>query len=629
MRRLGVIAAVVAAVASLAGAAHAAGQAPIKLIEAGGARFPDRSYVVSLSQGHALTTRNVHVTENGAPVTGLAVIPADAAKQRQLGVVLAIDTSESMYGRPIVNALEAARTFVQHRNPNQQLAIVTFDGTVRVIQPFTTDSAAILRSLSRVPQLGHGTHLYDAVGKAVALIRDAHVEAGSMVVLTDGADVGSSASLASVQAQIATQHVRVFSVGLVSKTFNRTVLEALAGASGGSYQEAGTSSDLESIFDRLGYRLAGDYLIAYRSLASPGRRMHVVVSVDGVPGAVAADYVTPALGSQPGGIYHRSIVSSLLSSSLVLALLVLLAALFVAAIVVWILRPRSRTGVRTRVGAFVSIDRRDRKAKRSSMLSDELLAGAERSLSQLTWWDRYATSLDIAGVGAPPLQILLGTGLATVAAMVLFSLVLGPLGILPALGIPMIVYSYIRSRLDRVRTRFAEQLPDNLEVLAAALRAGHSLVGALSAVVEAAPEPSRAEFQRVIADEQLGASLEEALNVVIVRMANRDLDQVAIVARLQQETGSSSAEVLERVVDTVRSRMELRRLVSTLTAQGRISRWILTLIPVGLALILSVLSPGYLTPLFDHGLGKAMLVAASVMVIAGSLVIKKIVNIKV
>jgi tight adherence protein B len=112
-------------------------------------------------------------------------------------------------------------------------------------------------------------------------------------------------------------------------------------------------------------------------------------------------------------------------------------------------------------------------------------------------------------------------------------------------------------------------------------------------------------------------------------MANRDLDQVAVVARLQQETGSSSAEVLDRVVDTVRSRMELRRLVKTLTAQGRISRWILTLIPVGLALVLSVMSPGYMNPLFEHGIGKVALVVAACMVVSGSLAIKKIVNIKV
>jgi tight adherence protein B len=96
-------------------------------------------------------------------------------------------------------------------------------------------------------------------------------------------------------------------------------------------------------------------------------------------------------------------------------------------------------------------------------------------------------------------------------------------------------------------------------------------VGALSVVVTDAPEPSKSEFTRVVADEQLGVNLEDALAVVVHRMDSRDLDQVALVARLQRETGASSAEVLERVVDNVRDRQDVRRLVRTLTAQGRLS----------------------------------------------------------
>src|SRR5262249_2061598 len=148
------------------------------------------------------------------------------------------------------------------------------------------------------------------------------------------------------------------------------------------------------------------------------------------------------------------------------------------------------------------------------------------------------------------------------------------------------------------RRAFAEQLPDNLEVLASALRAGHSLVGGLSVMTDDAAEPSKTEFRRVLTDEQLGIQLEDALKVCIHRMDNKDLDTVARVAKLQREMGSDSAEVLDRVVEAVRTRMELRRLIRSLTAQGRMSRWILTLLPVGLAVILTILSSTYMHPLF-------------------------------
>jgi tight adherence protein B len=112
-------------------------------------------------------------------------------------------------------------------------------------------------------------------------------------------------------------------------------------------------------------------------------------------------------------------------------------------------------------------------------------------------------------------------------------------------------------------------------------------------------------------------------------MRNRDLDQVALVAALQRETGANSAEVLDRVADTVRERAALRRLVRTLTAQGRMARWIVSALPVGLLVIISILNPDYMKPLVNRTAGQLMLVVAALMVIAGSLVIKRIVNIRI
>ncbi|HUY72602.1 MAG TPA: type II secretion system F family protein, partial [Gaiellaceae bacterium] len=177
--------------------------------------------------------------------------------------------------------------------------------------------------------------------------------------------------------------------------------------------------------------------------------------------------------------------------------------------------------------------------------------------------------------------------------------------------------------------KFADQLPDNLDVLASALRAGHSLVGALAVVADDAPEPSKSEFKRVLAEEQFGVQLEDAFKVVVDRMESADLDQVALVSRLQREMGSNSAEVLDRVIDTVRSRMELRRLVRTLTAQGRMSRWLLTALPIFLALVMTLISPGYMRPLFHNPLGEALLILAACMVTVGSWIIGRIIDIKI
>ncbi|MDP9294085.1 MAG: type II secretion system F family protein, partial [Actinomycetota bacterium] len=218
---------------------------------------------------------------------------------------------------------------------------------------------------------------------------------------------------------------------------------------------------------------------------------------------------------------------------------------------------------------------------------------------------------------------------STLAVMFLFATVAGAVFAPLALVIPLVAGSVISQRVKRRRKQFSEQLPDSLEVIASAMRAGHSFSAALGVVVEDAPEPSRQEFERVIADEHAGVPLEHALQVVVERMANKDLEQVALVVALQRETGGNAAEVLDRVTETARDQLALRRLVKTLTAQGRMSRWVVTALPVGLLTILTIINPVYMRPLFETPIGNLLLVVAAVMVITGSLVIKRIVEIKV
>jgi tight adherence protein B len=130
-------------------------------------------------------------------------------------------------------------------------------------------------------------------------------------------------------------------------------------------------------------------------------------------------------------------------------------------------------------------------------------------------------------------------------------------------------------------------------------------------------------------DEQLGIPIDEAIMVMAARMANEDVEQVALVTRLSREAGGNTAEVLDRVVENIRGKMELRRLVKVLTAQGRLARWILIALPVVLAGWILVINPSWLDPLFQTGLGRLSLVAWVVMLLIGSWMLKKITEIVV
>ena len=601
--------------------------APFSITEAQ-ASFPERSFVLTLPSATQLNRRQIEVRENGERVRGVSLLAAGAASAAQFATVLVIDASLSMRGKPIVGALAAARAFAAHRNPKQQLAVVTVNRTANVLLPLTTDPARIEATLAQRPKLVYGTHIYDGVASAVRLLRTSKIRAGSIVLLSDGADTGSTLSEGAAARAARAARVRVFSVGLRSPFFAQQALRQLATDAGGRYSEATSPTQLRQIYGALGAELAREYLIRYRSDAPPGRKIDVAVRVRGLPGLAVTGYRSPGLETiRRRGTYHESFAHKLWSSPLTMVFIALLSAALVALGVVAVAGTRRPGTLRRRMSEFVTLPTKERA---SAVVADRVLDGTERVLGGTRWWSRFRNELELAGISTPPDRIVVFTFIVTFIAIWLLSVITGSLllGML-GLGIPFVVRSYVKRKVERTRRLFSEQLPDNLQVLASALRAGHSFIGALSVVVDDAPEPSRSEFRRVIGDEQLGVPLEDALHVVVERMDSAELEQVAVVASLQRQSGGNTAEVLDRVTETIRERFELRRTIRTLTAQGRLSRWIVSSLPLFLVIMISLVNPRYMHTLYASSVGKVALVLAAVMVIAGSLVIRRIVNIKV
>jgi tight adherence protein B len=624
MSRLGGALAAAALTLAWAGPAHAA--API-LTEGAGAPFPERAYTLTLPAARSIDAGSVRVTENGRPVRGASVMPADGASAHRFGVVLLIDASKSMRGRSLSDAVTAARTFVAHRNAGQPLAIVSFAGRADVLQQFTTDPVAIERGLSGVRLQPGNTHLFDAVSQSVAMIRSARITSGAIIVLSDGGERGSAATLQQVTAAATQAGVRIFAVGLPARHSHFASMSRLAAGTGAEFSSVASTGDLTRVYDRLGSRLASQYLIRYRSTAPPGVRVRVAVDLGPGAGTARTGYATPALQAAAGRPFRRTPAQALWMSGAGALLASLVVALLLAVGLWLVLRPRRGT-LRARLAAYVRpVD--EGEAASSGELTGRMLDSAARSLERTRWVPRLAERLDIAAISIPAGRLVAYVGAGTLLALAILAAAGGPALALLALVIPGVTWALISRRVGRRRRVFAEQLPDNLQVIASAMRAGHSFSGALATVVDDAPEPTRAELQRVIADERLGVPVEEALAVVARRMDNRDLEQVSLVAALQRETGGNTAEVLDRVTETVRERLALRRLVKTLTAQGRMSRWVVSCLPAGLLTIITLINPDYVAPLYATSFGRMALVVAAVMVVCGSLVIKRIVDIKV
>jgi tight adherence protein B len=245
-------------------------------------------------------------------------------------------------------------------------------------------------------------------------------------------------------------------------------------------------------------------------------------------------------------------------------------------------------------------------------------------------WARFEETLEIAEISVEPEMIVAGTFALTALSFLLIYAATGSAWwALFALIIPYLSREWVVRTLKRRRNRFAEQLPDALQVIASALRSGHSFAGALAVVVESASEPMKKEMQRVVADEQRGVPIQDSLSVVADRMASRDVEQLALVAQLQREAGGDAAEVVDRVAETVRERFDLKRLIETLTMQGRMSRWIVSGLPIVIVLAVMLENPHYFHPLVSSLGGRILIGFAAAWAVAGSFVIKKIVEIEV
>ncbi len=598
-----------------------------QLAETAGSPFPDRSWVLTLPRPHDLDATEITVRENGRRVEPVAVARESRAVRVRPPVVLVVDTSGSVRGRSLISATNAARAFVRRRSGRQPVAVVSFAGAPRIEQSFTTDTAALERAAAAITPEGGGTRVFDAVATAVRLLEHSGHSSGAVVVLSDGGDRGSRISRPQVAALARAAHARVIGVGLPTGSSDFGTLNLLGAETGGEFSPVTSVADLTRVYERLGASLPTRYVLRYRSAARPTTRVEVGVAVRGLPGLAETSYVSPPLVKPQPTPLHRSPTAGLWTSSLLVVAVGMLVAGLLAAALWLVLRPRGDS-LQSRLTDFVSLARD--KAVGASPLTARTRDAVQRSLGRARWWAAFREQLDIARIGLSAERLAAWVAVATLTLIVLLPLIAGSPAFAPlALAVPATTWLVIQNRVAAQRRMFIEQLSDNLQVIASAMRAGHSFVGALSVVVDDAPEPTRRELQRVIADERLGVPLERALDVVVRRMASKDLEQVALVASLQRETGGNTAEVLDRVTETIRQRHELRRMVKTLTAQGRMSRWVLSGLPAVLLVLINAVNPEYMQPLFHTPTGRLLLALATAMVCTGSYVIKRIVDIKV
>ena len=201
-------------------------------------------------------------------------------------------------------------------------------------------------------------------------------------------------------------------------------------------------------------------------------------------------------------------------------------------------------------------------------------------------------------------------------------------GAAASIASPFIAIAFLKHRVRSRTRKFEEQFPDALTLIASSLSAGHTFLRSIQMMCEEAEPPISEEFARVVSETQLGDPLVEALARMAQRLDIRDVDWVVQAIRIQQTVGGKLADLLHTLADFIRAREELRREVDVLTAEGRVSAYVLGALPVGLGVFIQVANPGYLDPMFE-GWGWVWMGGAVASIATGLTVIFRMVKVEI
>jgi Flp pilus assembly protein TadB len=526
-------------------------------------------------------------------VFSLLALPATAASARPSApapasgprvVMVLLDSHQSWPGKGIPEKRKvAALRYVSALPADVRIGLVTFDANWRLLLPPTADRSRLRQALrSAVGGPGNSTGIYLAVTGAESLLRQFGA-AGRLVILSNAEEVISRPSFTpTVPVDVVPWHY--------DGDDNTVELQALAEASRGHVAQPTRAPSLATVF--------------------PGAK----------PPAPAH--------RRSAAIPHGRQDAGLLIGALACVFLALLL------LAMRMVRPLAAGDPRRLVTQI------DRYGPRHAPSEPEAEGKAARtalgwaaSLLRSTNTERgLAQRLDWAGITRSPAEWLLLTGCGCVVlAGVLTVLVRGAL-----LGVPVGVLAgwsamhlYVSFKIGRRRAAFAEQLPDVLHLIAGSLQSGFSLPQSLDAVVREDTQPAAAEFSRALAEARIGANLEDALQRVADRMDSTDLRWSVMAIRIQREVGGNLAEVLLTTVGTMRERAFLRRQVKALSAEGRLSAYILIALPVLVAAWFFYSDRAYMRLLYTTVPGLIMFVGSAALVVLGAFWMRKLINIEV
>ena len=594
-----------------------------------------------LPEGQQLDPTKVRVSVDASALSVKASEVDRSVKAEELpprGLVVVMDLSGSFEGPPLDSAKSAALRLADDLPPDVKLGLVTVADTARAVVDPTVDRTPFKTTIGTLKAAGN-TALRDGVSIAASRLAEAGFTPGSeqrVLVFSDGADNRSTTTLEQLAQKLKVANLPVDSVAFKADQAGKTQLNAYAAASGGRTLPAESADAIAA-----GFRAAGQSFSVYLAVEATvpdelaGTTTTLKVSVEGfspplstlVPNVKFAGLANPPAAT---------IVPTLkwVPNWLAFALggVIFLAVLIVVLSLVW---PKSAKQERIRqisnfgpAARAHAAPKRDQSNSAGGVVARTALAATASMMRSRSLEQRIAMRLDQAGMSLKPHEWVLLRVCVMITAGAMLFLVASWVGVFFGLVIGwLFTMLYRLIRVERRTQTFADQLPDVLQLVVGSLRSGFSLPQAFDAMVRESAGIVAAEFGRAMAEQRLGADISDALERAAARTRSEDLQQAVIAVRIQREVGGNLAEVLQNTVDTMRERGRLRRHVRALSAEGRLSAWILIGLPIVLATFMYIFRRAYLRPLVTERLGITMLLVGLVLFVVGIIWMTRVIRV--
>jgi tight adherence protein B len=555
-------------------------------------------------------------------------------------VVAVIDTTETLGNATVQLAKQALDPLLPGEGATSTLGVVTTGGSATVEVGPTSSAQEVLAGLDNIDPQGASSATWNGLDRAAALLADRPADSvGTVVLFSAAPEEPDPAAISRARSALQREGVRLDVVAMPRGTAVAELTDMVR-ALGGSMRTVANDEQLATAFEQVAAGLSGRFRVTFAPPSGDADLVPLTATAGEATTEVAysvgavrtgSEALAPLSGGSGGGILSNGIVKW------VAILLGLTAAMMLVWSVATMVMP-DENNLSARLEVYdeaYGVDPSPFDQPDESAVSVPILKKAVEFTGEMAErrgvLDKVETMLERANLPLRAPEAMFFTAVIAAIVVVLSFLLTGNLliALVVAIFAALMPSAVLKFKIRKRQKAFLGQLPDMLTLLAGTLKAGYSIGQGFESVSTEVEDPMGRELRRVVSETRLGRSLEESLDAVADRMDSDDFSWAVMAIRIQREVGGNLAELLLTVADTMTQRERLRREVSTLTAEGKMSAIIIGALPPGLAAVMFVMNPAYIGELFSPGLGYALLAGALVMMVIGFAWMKKTITIEV